>query len=168
MGTSVCADISKYALKNQYVQFLYEKITQQKKSKKNVLSGFFHIKIERIGFWEHILRYQRTLMFPIFFPFWTAYLPCTETLFYVCKILQSIFPGESEGWGCCSHQLFFHLSSLQISNTAKTNRKPGNIICSPILSEESTILLFLYICQHFFWSESIVDWLDCRLIIFFL
>ena len=24
LGTSVCADISKYALKNQYVQFLYE------------------------------------------------------------------------------------------------------------------------------------------------
>ena len=28
LGTSVCADISKYALKNQYVQFLYEKTTQ--------------------------------------------------------------------------------------------------------------------------------------------
>ena len=25
LGTSVCADISKYALKNQYIQFLYEK-----------------------------------------------------------------------------------------------------------------------------------------------
>ena len=28
LGTSVCADILKYALKNQYVQFLYEKTTQ--------------------------------------------------------------------------------------------------------------------------------------------
>ena len=48
-----------------------------------------HIKIERIGFWEHILRYQRTLMFPIFFPFWTAYLPWTETLLY-----------RRRGWTC--------------------------------------------------------------------
>ena len=28
LGTSVCADISQCALKNQYVQFVYEKITQ--------------------------------------------------------------------------------------------------------------------------------------------
>ena len=28
MGTSVCADITQYALKNKYVNFLYEKITQ--------------------------------------------------------------------------------------------------------------------------------------------
>ena len=27
-GTSVCADISQYGLKNQYVKFLYEKITE--------------------------------------------------------------------------------------------------------------------------------------------
>ena len=27
LGTSVCADISQYALKNQYIQLLYEKIT---------------------------------------------------------------------------------------------------------------------------------------------
>ena len=29
LGTSECAEISQYALKNQYLQFLYEKITQQ-------------------------------------------------------------------------------------------------------------------------------------------
>ena len=28
LGTSVCADISQYALKKQYVKILYEKITQ--------------------------------------------------------------------------------------------------------------------------------------------
>ena len=28
LGPSVCADISKYALKNQYVKFVYEKTTQ--------------------------------------------------------------------------------------------------------------------------------------------
>ena len=27
-GTSVCADISQYALQNQYIKFLYEKISQ--------------------------------------------------------------------------------------------------------------------------------------------
>ena len=32
LGTSVCADISHYVLKNQYVQFLSEKVTQQKKN----------------------------------------------------------------------------------------------------------------------------------------
>ena len=35
LGTSVCADISLYALKKQYVQFLYEKITQEKKVEGN-------------------------------------------------------------------------------------------------------------------------------------
>ena len=34
--------------------------------KKNVLSGFLHIEIN-VGFWEHIVRYQRTQIFPIFF-----------------------------------------------------------------------------------------------------
>ena len=29
LGTSVCADISQHALKNQYIQDLYDKITQQ-------------------------------------------------------------------------------------------------------------------------------------------
>ena len=28
LGLSVCADISQFALKNQYVEFLYEKITK--------------------------------------------------------------------------------------------------------------------------------------------
>ena len=31
LRTSVCADISQYALKNQYVEFSYEKITPEKK-----------------------------------------------------------------------------------------------------------------------------------------
>ena len=52
-------------------------------SKKKCVEWFFPIQIECIGFWEHSVRYQRTLMFPIFFPFWTAYLPWTETLLYI-------------------------------------------------------------------------------------
>ena len=44
-GTSVCADISQYALKNQYIQFLYEKITPQKNLDGNLV--FFVV----VGFW---------------------------------------------------------------------------------------------------------------------
>ena len=35
LGTSVCSDISHYALKNQYIQFLWEKITQKKNLDEN-------------------------------------------------------------------------------------------------------------------------------------
>ena len=32
---------------------------------KKILEWFFHTKIKRIGFWEHIVKYQRTPMFSI-------------------------------------------------------------------------------------------------------
>ena len=40
LETSVCADISKHVLKNQYVQFVKEKITQN-----------IYLKIFFVGFW---------------------------------------------------------------------------------------------------------------------
>ena len=68
--------------KNSFLeQNLIEK-HMKKVIQKKFVKWFFHIKIKHIGFWEHIVRYQRTLMIPIFFLFWTAYLPWTETLFY--------------------------------------------------------------------------------------
>ena len=43
LGASVCADISQYVLKNQYIQFLY---------KKKSLKQFFSMKILFfVGFW---------------------------------------------------------------------------------------------------------------------
>ena len=70
--------------------------------KKKYIKWFFHLKIELIGFREHIVRYQRTLMFPIFFfPFWTAYLPWTETLLYIQPILTGKLHGNkilNGGW----------------------------------------------------------------------
>ena len=57
LGTSVCADISQYALRNQYIQFLYETITQQVFLMKT--SGFFcrfldQICLQKTVFWTKI------------------------------------------------------------------------------------------------------------------
>ena len=52
---------------------IYE--NQKSSQKKICVECFFQIKIERISFYEHMVRYQWTLMFPFFFPFLTAFLP---------------------------------------------------------------------------------------------
>ena len=50
---------------------IYE--NQKSSQKKICVEFFFHIKIERIGFYERMVRYQWTLMFPIFFSFLNSF-----------------------------------------------------------------------------------------------
>ena len=71
--------------KNSFLSRIWSKNIQKTKMfiQNFFVEWFFPTKIERIDFWEHSGRYQRTLMFPtFFFPFWTAYLPWTQTLLY--------------------------------------------------------------------------------------
>ena len=86
LGTSVCADISKYALKNQYVRFLYKKITQQ------IFFGwkllFFCRFLDQIGLQKLFfgLTWSETLFFSI--QYWKK-LQFTKTFFdniYVFRI----------------------------------------------------------------------------------
>ena len=66
MGTSVCADISQYALKNQYIKFLYSKISLKKKLEDN--KGFFVDFLNKFGSRRQIfgltsIRYLNILQF---------------------------------------------------------------------------------------------------------
>ena len=73
---------------------IWSKTFKKKKSSKKMCWVIFSYKNWTFGIWEHIVRYQRTLMLPIFFPFWTAYLPWTETLLYplyICVFTRPLY-----------------------------------------------------------------------------
>ena len=54
LGTSVCADISHYALQNQYINFLYKKITK-KRDKILVFCSFLdQIRLQNPDFWTNM------------------------------------------------------------------------------------------------------------------
>ena len=67
---------------------------------KKCVECFFQIKIEHIGFQENVMRYQRELMFLIFFQFWSACLPWTETIFPITNPKSNFWYRhvEKKGW----------------------------------------------------------------------
>ena len=54
LGTSVCTDISHYALKNQYIQFLQEKNHSTRKKVLVFLRFLDQIRLTKTGFWTNI------------------------------------------------------------------------------------------------------------------